>query len=500
MNDKKFLCIAIAIFLLFWLLVFLNLSNEFLDLRGDSAQYIILAENIAKGIGYHATGFPSCPFFYHYPPIFPWILSCIIYFFGRNYYLMQFLIATLGYISLIFLYRIFRKHLPLTEAFTAIVLLIFNWFFVYYSAKYITSEIPYLFFTTLTIFSAERFVKNSKTFSFWGIITLMGVILSYFTRYIGITLFFAILVYIMLFPQKNRYKKIFFILTGFFIPFIAWHIIVTVLNPQAITKYFNQFSTPHVLGIDIVNKNVLSLILNFFDGLKFYYDCIGSIFFIYFVKKSSWIFLILTLLFIILTIYGLVIYLRKNKKCLFTYYFLIYFLVIILWPYREEARFLLPIMPFIIFYFLIGLKSALSPIINLFSPKIFYFLVFFLIIFNIPSLPYKPKTYNDLPNYFKNFITIHYWIKNNLNDDGIILCFKPQITYFYTQHKAVGYPFNKNPDALWQGIKANHIKYIIIDEFSLGTRLYLGPVINKYKTHLKLIHTVGETGLFELSL
>ncbi len=152
----------IILSLIFWSIVILNIPHRFLDLGGDSAQYIILAESIAQGKGYKAINYPGEPFFYHYPPVFPLLLSPIVYFFGRNFYLMHILIALLGFLSLLFLYKLFKIYIDKRIAFFTVFLLSTNYIFIIYSGNFILSEIPYVFFSCLALLFAVRYlVKDS---------------------------------------------------------------------------------------------------------------------------------------------------------------------------------------------------------------------------------------------------------------------------------------------------------------------------------------------------
>lgn len=73
MKYKKGLVKWIVLSLIFWVFAIANISKEFLDLGGDSAQYIILAESVSNGTGYRAVNSPGEPFFYHYPHL------CLLY-------------------------------------------------------------------------------------------------------------------------------------------------------------------------------------------------------------------------------------------------------------------------------------------------------------------------------------------------------------------------------------------------------------------------------------
>ena len=94
--------------LFFGIIAVKSIPKEFYDLGGDSAQYIILGESLSQGKGLRMVNYPGEPFSFYYPPVFSLLLSPIIYFFGRNFYLMHLLVALLGYLSLYFLYWVSR--------------------------------------------------------------------------------------------------------------------------------------------------------------------------------------------------------------------------------------------------------------------------------------------------------------------------------------------------------------------------------------------------------
>jgi hypothetical protein len=85
-----------------------------------------------------------------------------------------------------------------------------------------------------------------------------------------------------------------------------------------------------------------------------------------------------------------------------------------------------------------------------------------------------------------------------LFSEGVVVSRKPTITYFYTHHKSIIYPFTLNPEEIWNDITKNNAKYIIVDEFSRETRLYLLSFIHEYSYKLQSIYKIGNTELFEV--
>jgi len=168
----------LILILFFAILVFINSPKDFTDLGGDSAQYIILAESITKGLGFKAINLPSAPFFYHFPPLFPLILSFIIYFFGRNFYLMHILISFLGLSGLFFFYLLFKKYIGKKSIFLTF-LFATNLIFILYSSFYILSDIPYLFFSGFTLYFLFLYINKKDEFSYQSYYYLLPAIYKY---------------------------------------------------------------------------------------------------------------------------------------------------------------------------------------------------------------------------------------------------------------------------------------------------------------------------------
>jgi hypothetical protein len=151
-------------------------------------------------------------------------------------------------------------------------------------------------------------------------------------------------------------------------------------------------------------------------------------------------------------------------------------------------------LPFVYFYFFIGLKKVL----DFFPQKIFYALLCILFVFNILSLPLKSHSYQNLPSPLKNFVSLHNWAKKNLPKEGVIISRKPTITYFYTDHKSINYPYTPNLKRIWEEVEKNNVEYIIVDEFSKETYYYLLPFLYKYKDNFRLLHKIGNTGILQV--
>lgn len=500
--SKKLKLLGFIVFaVIFWAVIFKNISSDFFDFGGDSAQYIILAESIVSGKGFTMTNYPGAPFCVGYPPVFSIILSPIIYFFGRNFYLMQILIASLGFISVILVYKLFKKKYGFNTAFIVSSLFIFNWNFIHNCTKHILSDIPYLFFSIVFFCLFIRYEEEKNTNNKKLGLVLITLILSFFCRYVGLFLLLAIITVLIL---KKQFKKTILITVIFFIVLGLWN---------AINKFtLNPFTSNSATAFFLINnydpsqgtlfKYPMYFIFRFVDGVNYYSEIIGQLIFSYIFFK--WIFL---KSFFSFTALGLVLLgfwakFRVNKNCIFHYYFIGYLLFLTLsnsWLANEGARYMLPILPFLFLYFFMGIKKILT-----FLPKKVFYLIYsvvFVLVFisNIKML--SEVLEYSLPEYSsvaKNFVSVHQWIEKNLPEKGVIISRNPVISFFYSGHQSICYPFSFNPDDTWQEILKNRVKYIVVDEFSRETYSYLVPFVYKNRDRFKVLRRVGRTVLLEV--
>lgn len=496
----------LALFLIFWSVAFRLIPAKFYDLGGDSAQYIILAESVSRGLGLKLVNYPQEPTSFYFPPVLCYLLSPVIYFFGRNFYLMHILIAALGFLSLYFFYHIFKRYSDRPTASSCIFLLATNWAFLIYSAQYVLSDIPYLFFSSLTLFAAIRYADERSCFNKTAALMILGLVLSYLTRYSGAVLFISIAVFLFLSNKEKRLGKI-CLTAGIFISVFACWSALELLNSKRLTSHTQFFFLidPYAPDRGTIFAHPLEAVLRFAGGINRIFVLLGDISFFYFINKGVRLNDLLCAIVIVFMLVGFWVKFREDKSCIFHYYFLFYLFLMFMWLFSdfiEGIRYLLPVLPFMLYYFLAGFLR----VFGFFAKKPLRFLLPFSVsgflalnLFNLAALPKASQiSFNSLPAPFRNFVLLHDWIDKNLKNDGVILSRKPPITFLFTGHKAVTYAYTSDIERIWQDIQRDNVRYIIVDEFSKETYYYLLPFLYKHGDKLKLLHRIGDTGLFEI--
>lgn len=485
--------------LVYWLAVLPNITNKFFDFGGDSCQYIILAENIVKGIGYRMTNYPGNPICFLYPPVFPLLLSFVVKFFGRNFYLMYLLIAFLGFLGLMFSYRIFKKYSSRKIAFFAALLLCLNCDYIMYSARFIRSEIPCLFFCGAALLALARYMKSKTWLNPEGVMFTGLLVLSYFTRHSGIALFLGVMFSLVFSKSQEKFKKIFFSAGIFLLFFLAWNIFHNLYKVQTVS----QFNLLFAMDIYAPDKGTLwqhpvYFLFRFIDGVNYYAGIVSHSIFPYFSKYNEDFRVVLLITVMAVVFYGFWKQFKANKGCVFSYYFILMLLLAVFWPAKEDIRFILPILPFFIFYLVIGLKN-----IFIFLPAganrlTFYCLMIIFALLSCSCLKNSSAySIDSLPPELKNFLAANYWIKDNVFGKAVILSRKPTVTFFYTGCQSLVYPY-ENTDSIKKFVEDNKVGYILVDNFSQTTTMYLFPFLNKYHNCFNLVYKSGNTGVLKV--
>lgn len=238
MNKKD--CFVVILIFVFTLTVggsFLNLVPTF-PIEGDSEIYDKIALNLTQNKGFVLGGKPIVQ-----APGYPFFLALVYYFFGQNYQIVRilqfFLLASIGIV--IYLIALNFLKLPLIFAILVSLMVVIWPYFILYSTLLLT-EILFIFFFLLSIFTLLNFQKNpslKNTFLlgfFFGLASLV--------RPIVLMLPFLIFFFFLGLEKKRREKSYFLKL------FLFLMVFVLLLTPWTIRNYF-QFHKIILVSYDL---------------------------------------------------------------------------------------------------------------------------------------------------------------------------------------------------------------------------------------------------------
>jgi hypothetical protein len=430
----------------------------------DSLTYIVLSKAIISGNGYHDIHLVGSTAHVKFPPLFPLLLSPLVYFYGDSFIVFKSMVIIFSILSIFAVYRLFLKTDRGNALIVMLLIAISPHYFSY--AHSIYSEIPFLFFSVSTLIFAIKYNDCEAWNHPYGFLTVIFLLFAYFSRSIGISLFPAILLSIMMNNIKgSSISKIIFI-TGFFlIPICGWEIrnqLFKSLNQDTIPYIDWLFKDPYSLGATIgicqaiegIMKNIYAYLFYSFPELLTGYT---------YTTRSYSAFLLSCFIVVGLTAAIL------KKKSLCEWYMIFYMFILFLWPWSKISgtRFIIPIIPFVFYYFILGFKTTATAFNGKILRKILVSsAVVLLITSNLSSTVGMisrglSQERNDQAVY--QFIEMSKWLESNTDKREVLLSFHPAAFYLYANRVSLDIPYIKNSMELSEYINTKKPVYFIID-------------------------------------
>ena len=499
--SKYFLIVIIAVSTVLGLMRFNSLQ---IGASYDDAHYIILAESLSSGQGYQLINFPRPQIERAFPPGWPILLTPLSFLFPGNYAVLKLFTLSLWLASLFLIYKLFSKRVesPYLEILVGLVAL--NPLLVGASVT-VMSESAYLFFslTVLTIFDSwhaktegiasrvslsgsegslrskvrdssvatpalaggarenapsERHEIFETSTNYWLII-LISIMALYaqLIRTVGISIAIALVLYFLL---TRRFREA-GITVGIFALGALLQAWLNLRNGGSVisASYESQ----------VFNSSMIEKIGQMWSNAFGYFNEIlaSSLVPIFGEKTTSLagsaIPLLANTIIILLIIFGLVLSLKKFS--LMDIYFIIYVLAILaFWNPRVgsvKARFLIPIIPFLYFYLIQGIKWTINKLTknNLIctariTVSLACIIVLLLLMRNLQDWR------NPVMNQMTDLSIGTAWIAQNAPSDAIVMVNEPVPAYVHAQRKTVAFP-GDNQD-FEKYLNNQNIDYIVI--------------------------------------
>jgi hypothetical protein len=309
------------------------------DWGGDFSTYIAHAKNLATGAPYDATGYVFNPDFAlygpeAYPPVFPALLAPVYAVFGLNLAAMQIAGIVLFLLSLVLMVLVVRKDLPggVLVALTALVG--FNPFFWGFKEK-VLSDVPILVFLFATFYLIGRAYEVERrpwrSMFVFGLLIGLFAYLTYGTRSIGIVVIPSLMLYDVLRARRLTW-----------LPVVATATFVAGFLLQRVMLGGSNYGDLFVIDAG-------SMLSNLTRYAKAPVDLV----------ENGYSSLVRNLLFGAVSLLALIGYLWRLRRRLTILEIFVpaYVLILIIWPYHQGLRYLIPVLPLYLFYALVGIEQ-----------------------------------------------------------------------------------------------------------------------------------------------
>ncbi|MFA5118437.1 MAG: glycosyltransferase family 39 protein [Candidatus Omnitrophota bacterium] len=458
--------------------------NNLLPLQEDSAIYIIFAKSLAKGLGYvYTSGLQDVKGNY-YPFFYSSLLSPWVYFFPHDYFILKVITVLFAIILVMLLLHtapfFFEKRLSLA----VVVLAALSPQMVLY-ARQVLSEIPYTLFSLLAVYSLFRYRESKSLLNEYFLLFVLSAGTAYYTRMIGVSLFIAAIVF---FGFKRDVKRSLLFGIVFIMLLAPWVIRNILFGHSAYTAEFVS-STSGITGfLDRWIYNLLATVSIELPDLFLYpfFAMIDPV-------TPEFIFkAVIGCVIALCVIAGFWRHLKKQGILPTDVYVLVYFFVLYLSWTHHGARYLVPILPFLLYYLLRGVQGIAR------GGKPAAWAVAFLLMAGLSGNILESSRLQA--SFFtpaeKAFISSVDWIKEHGTPNSVVMSRRPNWLYIYTDGlRGIKFMLSTDTRAQYEYIKSNKVDYFIIDRNKIyrdSASDYLLPLVFDYPDSFKRVFVSPE--------
>ena len=520
-----------------WLLVLLFVAslyalsmNTTLYTWGDNAHYIIVGKALATGQGLTDILFPDNPAFKYPLPVFPLLLAPSIYFFDYALLPMKIIIAMIGVGVVALTYRLFQPVLGETQALLLTLLVGVSPQIVSFSHQIMT-EIPYLFFSLLAVIMLEKYFADQQWWSVLGFAAALVLSLTCLTKTIGLALIIAAVLYVVCegsWKATKHYHKAFLLLVG---AGAVWMLVnLPILSELAyVREVVNRTPyTDHAAPAEV--KDFMQRIFkNFHAYTTFLPETL-----LYSTSRISLPFVAVGSVLILLLGF---VYCVWQRRTVAEYYMTFYCIILLVYEPSNSGnmqRYLVPLIPFLLYYFVQGVRQLKVGLLK-YGPRIMSLVLLrsvapvvrgrmrsvatvlhmatliALVLVNLTETIQASiaKTAPEMFDYYRfapweEYKQLALWTKQHTPPDALIMTRLVYMFHLWSQRKVVEYPdgnVRRDAEAIWQAVYKTKADYLIVDAFAderTSTYDAISDVIQNHPDRFAFSHQEGPHRIYRV--
>lgn len=443
---------------------------------GDFSQYLLHARNLATGLPYGEIPFvPNPDYPDHapraYPPVFPLLLAPVYARFGLNFTALKVAVNLFLVLWLGLLYRLARRDLSPGWGLWVVAIAGLSplvWLF----KDEVLPDGPYLGFTLLALAAAEGIRERRRHLEHpWlsGLWLAVIVYLAYGCRSVGIVLLPALLVEDLV--EQRRLSRFALALTGFF-ALLAGGVSLVVHTENSYVGMFLYSWSPHTIA-DNAQEYVRGLAYFWSNG---------------YLRGAAY------LLAVLLSALAGVAFLRRlrERPGAMELYVLFYLALLVMWPSGSGWRYLYPLYPLYVLYVIRGARPLAE---RLGKPV----LVALLAAIGV-SFAARYSTFGPLADGIRraSFVELCRFVEKSTEPGDVLLYWNPRVLALMTGRRAAIYSPFREPERGWGWVERSQARYVIVSRFVADDRLYLDPLVERYRSRLEQVFANGETAVYRV--
>ena len=483
-----------------------------LSTNGDNALYIVLAMSWTRGTGNSTICTPGEPANTMVPPGYPLLLAPLVALFPDRWLPLKWLSTVLFILSVpavVFMIRERRESLPM--AFGVAALAAINVNLLIYSSMIMT-EIPFLLFSILGLALAQRSLRSGaggmtrgeKALFALAILSLVG---AYHIRSIGIVMPAALVIYLLL---RKRYRLA--LTAGLAILLLSLPWAVRNATGSEGGGYLEQFVLRNAYNPELGTITAADLFQRILTNLKTYGIFVNaqavfpSLSPLLSFRGFTGAYILLGLVITAVVLTGFVVQARRSLTLL-EIYTALFLGVCLLWPeIWSGLRFIVPIIPLLLYYFLAGLRALARLLdIRLFrrTGQLAAAAVLLVVLFSSArGVAVAAERFRSYPAQWENYFTAARWCRQNTDQESIFVARKPSLFYLHARRQVLNYPYTSDTDRMMSFLAEKDVDYVILDGFNWTgtTQRYLMPAVGAHRDRFQTVHRLENPDTWVLRL
>jgi len=315
---------------------------------GDNAHYLLLAKALASGKGYRDVFLAGSPAHTQYPPLFPSLLALVILFRGVDLHMMNMVVSLGAVIAFALTFILLRRR---SFSLSLISILWFASSYKFFSqSDWLLSETVYMAFAAAALIACDKWLKEGG----WRMAAagLLACWAAELTRTAGVSLAIAAGAAAFMSRPRRRAASMLIVAGLSLLPFFVW-VARNAIVSNITTDYFSQFLRAAPYDASKGGVTPYWFAVRILENIESHCQDLAEVFYPGAAALPEIAVIGLAVIFFALTLLGFYRRVRKNAG-ITEFYTAIYFLMIISWPFTGY-RFMMPVFPFIIAYFIEGM-------------------------------------------------------------------------------------------------------------------------------------------------
>jgi hypothetical protein len=322
------------------------------------------------------------------------------------------------------LYLLMKTRLSQAESLLLVSLFAFNPLLLQFLDQ-ILSDIPYLFFSTLSLW---LIIKDGSRSAQQNMLIGVSIFLVTFLRATGILLLVCFLM-VEFFKLINHradwgiFKQILLCSSIVCVSFISLWIASSVLFPGGGDSYLSQYAG---LSADKIRNSIAAYF---------------NVYHLFFGQAAAWRYL-----YYVLVVFFLIgAWTRWKEELFFLLFFVLWMIVHIAYPYWQGPRYIFPLLPIFIYFTFQGMKFVIQKLPEKYTQignrtlYGFWSLLTIVFLFNSCLNAYvnlqHDRAINGPFDQYSN--EVYKYIRENTPANSVIIFFKPRVMVLMTDHRTI---------------------------------------------------------------